>query len=112
MPGFGVASVFGALLGAFAAALAMGRFRLATFSDTGDTLRNLLGAALMGVGGVMALGCTVGQAHHRRLHAGARLVPDLRRHRRRRLLRACALLERQIMALTVRPCTQWHAGSR
>ena len=62
MPGFGVASVFGALLGAFAAAMAMGRFRLATFSDAGDTLRNLIGAALMGVGGVMALGCTVGQA--------------------------------------------------
>jgi uncharacterized protein len=62
MPGFGVASVFGALLGAFAAALAMGRFRLATFAGTGDTLRNLLGAALMGVGGVMALGCTVGQS--------------------------------------------------
>jgi uncharacterized membrane protein YedE/YeeE len=62
MPGFGVATVFGALVGAFAAAVAMGRFRLATFSDTGDTLRNLLGAALMGVGGVMAMGCTVGQA--------------------------------------------------
>ena len=25
----------------------------------------------------MALGCTIGQAHHRRLHAGARLVPHL-----------------------------------
>jgi uncharacterized membrane protein YedE/YeeE len=62
MPGFGVASVFGALLGAFVAALAMGRFRLATFADKDDTLRNLLGAALMGVGGVMALGCTVGQS--------------------------------------------------
>jgi uncharacterized membrane protein YedE/YeeE len=62
MPGFGVASVIGALVGAFAAARAMGRFRLATFADTGDTVRNLLGAALMGVGGVMALGCTVGQA--------------------------------------------------
>jgi len=62
MPGFGVASVFGALLGAFAAAVAMGRFRLATFSDASDTVRNLLGAVLMGVGGVMALGCTVGQA--------------------------------------------------
>jgi len=62
MPGFGVASVLGALLGAFVAAVGMGRFRLATFADTGDTLRNLLGAALMGVGGVMALGCTVGQA--------------------------------------------------
>jgi uncharacterized membrane protein YedE/YeeE len=62
MPGFGVASVLGALLGAFAAARAMGRFRLATFADTGDTVRNLTGAALMGVGGVLALGCTVGQA--------------------------------------------------
>jgi uncharacterized membrane protein YedE/YeeE len=62
IPGFGVASVFGALLGAFAAAATMGRFRLAGFTDTGDTVRNLLGAALMGVGGVMAMGCTVGQA--------------------------------------------------
>jgi hypothetical protein len=62
VPGFGVASVLGALLGAFAAAMAMGRFRLAGFSGTGDTARNLLGAALMGVGGVLALGCTVGQA--------------------------------------------------
>ncbi len=62
MPGFGVASVLGALVGAFAAAVGMGRFRLATFADAGDTVRNLLGAALMGVGGVMALGCTVGQA--------------------------------------------------
>jgi uncharacterized protein len=62
MPGFGVTSVFGALLGAFAMALAMGRFRVSTFSDTNDTLRSMLGAALMGTGGVMALGCTVGQA--------------------------------------------------
>jgi uncharacterized membrane protein YedE/YeeE len=61
MPGFGTASVFGALLGACAASLAMDRFRFATFSDTGDTLRTLAGAALMGIGGVMALGCTVGQ---------------------------------------------------
>ncbi len=61
MPGFGTASVLGALIGAFAAALAMGRFRVTTFSDTGDTLRNLAGAAMMGLGGVMALGCTIGQ---------------------------------------------------
>ncbi len=61
-PGFGVTSVFGALLGAFAVAAWMGRFKLVTFSDPGDTVRNLAGAALMGVGGVLALGCTVGQA--------------------------------------------------
>jgi uncharacterized protein len=62
IPGFGTASVFGALLGACVTSLATGRFRVATFSDTGDTLRTLAGAALMGIGGVMALGCTVGQA--------------------------------------------------
>ncbi len=61
VPGFGVATVFGAILGAFVAAKAMGRFRLLTFSDAGDTSRVLLGAMMMGVGGVMALGCTVGQ---------------------------------------------------
>jgi hypothetical protein len=40
----------------------MGRFRIATYSDSADTLRSLGGAALMGIGGVMALGCTIGQA--------------------------------------------------
>lgn len=62
VPGFGVASVLGALLGAWATALAMGRFKVTGFSDAGDIMRNLFGATLMGVGGVMALGCTVGQA--------------------------------------------------
>lgn len=62
MPGFGVATVFGAIFGGFLAAKAMGRFKLSTFTDIGDTKRGLFGAALMGVGGVMALGCTVGQA--------------------------------------------------
>lgn len=61
VPGFGVATVLGALFGAFVAAMAMGRFRLTTFSGVGDTRRVLFGAALMGVGGVLAGGCTVGQ---------------------------------------------------
>lgn len=61
LPGFGAASVFGAILGGGAVALAMGRFRVTGFSDRHDMARNLFGAALMGVGGVMALGCTIGQ---------------------------------------------------
>lgn len=61
MPGFGVATVLGAILGAFLLALAKGRFRVGAFADTNDTLRSLMGAALMGIGGVMALGCTIGQ---------------------------------------------------
>jgi uncharacterized protein len=60
-PGFGVSSVFGTILGAFLMAKTMGRFRLATFTDTTDTLRTLGGAVLMGIGGIMALGCTIGQ---------------------------------------------------
>ena len=62
IPGFGAATVFGTLAGAFAAARWMGRFRFSTFSDTTDTLRSLMGASLMGIGGVLALGCTIGQA--------------------------------------------------
>ncbi len=62
MPGFGVAAVIGVIAGAFLASLATGRFKLATFSDTPDTVRNLFGAVLMGVGGVVGLGCTIGQA--------------------------------------------------
>jgi uncharacterized protein len=62
MPSFAVSSVFGAILGAYAAARRMGRFRLVGFADTSDMIRTLCGAALMGVGGVLALGCTVGQA--------------------------------------------------
>ena len=61
-PGFPVVTTLGALLGAFVGAVSQRRFRLATFSDPADTLRNLGGAMLMGVGGVVALGCTIGQA--------------------------------------------------
>ncbi len=62
IPGFGVTTVYGAILGAFIAAKSMGRFQLTTFSSVADTKRSMFGAALMGIGGVMALGCTVGQA--------------------------------------------------
>ena len=60
-PGFGVASVAGTLLGAFAASRYSGRFRVLGFANIADMKTNLTGAALMGAGGAMALGCTVGQ---------------------------------------------------
>ncbi len=62
LPGFGVASVLGTLAGATGMALRMGRFRVLGFADVGDLKRNLGGAALMGIGGAMALGCTIGQS--------------------------------------------------
>lgn len=61
LPAFGVATVLGVALGSFASALLRGRLHLAGFAGASDTARNLAGAAMMGAGGVMALGCTVGQ---------------------------------------------------
>lgn len=61
-PGFGVVTLAGTLLGGFLGALSKGRLHLTTFADKADSIRNMFGAALMGIGGVLALGCTVGQA--------------------------------------------------
>jgi hypothetical protein len=58
---FGIATVGGVILGAFASALLAGELRLESFANRGDLLRHLAGAALMGAGGVLALGCTIGQ---------------------------------------------------
>ena len=57
----GIASVLGMIAGSASYALATRQFRWEGFRDTEDTANHLVGAALMGVGGVTALGCTVGQ---------------------------------------------------
>jgi len=57
----GVAAVAGVLAGSAAYAVASGRFRWEGFRDTEDMANHLVGGALMGFGGVAALGCTVGQ---------------------------------------------------
>ena len=59
--GFGVAVVFGILCGSLFYALASGGFRIETFSDRADMINHLMAGLLMGFGGVLALGCTVGQ---------------------------------------------------
>lgn len=58
--GFGAGLIGGTLLGSLAAALAARRFRWQSFSTPRETLRYLAGAAMMGFGGVLAGGCTVG----------------------------------------------------
>lgn len=57
----GVAAVIGAIAGSALTAIASGRFRWEGFRDTEDTANHLVGGALMGFGGVTALGCTIGQ---------------------------------------------------
>lgn len=56
-----VVSVFGVVAGAAVYALASRTFRWEGFRDTQDTALHLIGAVCMGVGGVTALGCTIGQ---------------------------------------------------
>jgi hypothetical protein len=57
----GVAAVLGMIVGASADALMTRRFRWEGFRNAEDTANHLVGGALMGVGGVTALGCTIGQ---------------------------------------------------
>lgn len=58
---FGIASLLGVVAGAAFWALRTGTFRWQGFVSLEDTGNHLLGAALMGFGGVTAMGCTVGQ---------------------------------------------------
>jgi len=58
---FGIAVVGGVIAGSFVAAVATRTFRIEGFSDSKDMIRHLVGGALMGTGGVLALGCTIGQ---------------------------------------------------
>jgi uncharacterized membrane protein YedE/YeeE len=57
----GIAAVLGMLSGSLAWSLASRSFRLESFRDARDLINHLVGAALMGFGGVLALGCTIGQ---------------------------------------------------
>jgi hypothetical protein len=58
---FGVGSVIGTVLGAHLAALFAREFRWEAFDDDREMRRHLVGAGLMGVGGILAGGCTIGQ---------------------------------------------------
>lgn len=59
-PGFGVGFFGGVLGGALLAALVFRSFRWQSFVSPRETGRYLSGATLMGIGGVLAGGCTVG----------------------------------------------------
>lgn len=59
--GFGVATVLGVIAGSFLSAILAGRFAWEGFADRSDLARHMVGGVLMGIGGVLALGCTIGQ---------------------------------------------------
>lgn len=58
---FSIALVFGTIAGSFAAALWKREIRLEAYDDALEMRRHLMGAFLMGFGGVSAYGCTIGQ---------------------------------------------------
>ena len=57
----GMVTVVGVLVGACFSALQQGSFRWEGFTHRADLVRHLVGGALMGTGGVLAMGCTLGQ---------------------------------------------------
>jgi uncharacterized membrane protein YedE/YeeE len=58
---FGIAAVLGVIAGASLSAILTRSFRWEGFANVEDTANHLIGAALMGFGGVVAMGCTIGQ---------------------------------------------------
>jgi uncharacterized protein len=57
----GIVSVLGVIAGSAVVALITKSFRWEGFGGTEDVANHLVGAVLMGIGGVTAMGCTVGQ---------------------------------------------------
>jgi uncharacterized membrane protein YedE/YeeE len=58
---FGVMALLGVVAGSFLWALLSRSFRFEWFASLRDFVNHMIGAALMGFGGVLALGCTIGQ---------------------------------------------------
>ncbi len=61
MVSFGLVAVFGVILGSLLWSLLSRSFRLEWFVNFKDFFMHFIGAMLMGFGGVMAMGCTIGQ---------------------------------------------------
>ena len=58
---FGIAAALGMIAGSAAYALVSRTFRWESFASAEDVANHLVGATMMGFGGVTALGCTIGQ---------------------------------------------------
>ncbi|MGJ5242564.1 YeeE/YedE family protein [Bradyrhizobium oligotrophicum] len=58
---FAIGSVAGVILGSFVAAMFSRVFRWEACDDARELKRHMIGALLMGTGGIMSMGCTIGQ---------------------------------------------------
>lgn len=62
MINFGICALAGVIVGSFLYSVLTRSFRIEWFANAGDFANHAIGAVLMGVGGVLSMGCTVGQA--------------------------------------------------
>ena len=58
---FGVMALFGVIAGSFVISLFTKALRIEWFNDIKDFINHMFGAVLMGIGGVLGMGCTIGQ---------------------------------------------------
>ncbi len=58
---FSIAVVFGVITGSFIYAILSRTFRIESFTTRQDLINHLVAGVLMGFGGVLSLGCTIGQ---------------------------------------------------
>ena len=58
---FGILACFGVLTGSLAWAIFSRTFHVEWFSSKQDVANHVIGAILMGTGGILAMGCTIGQ---------------------------------------------------
>jgi len=59
---FALVAGAGVIAGSFLYSVLFKKFRVEWFANRGDFLTHIIGGLLMGVGGVLAMGCTIGQA--------------------------------------------------
>ena len=58
---FGVTALLSVITGAFFYSVLSNNFRIEWFLSKQDFIRHIIGAVLIGIGGVLAMGCTIGQ---------------------------------------------------
>lgn len=58
---FALVAGFGVVAGAFLYSLMTKNFRIEWFANVKDFVMHIIGGTLMGIGGVLAMGCTIGQ---------------------------------------------------
>ena len=58
---FGVTALISTIVGSFVYSLISNNLRIEWFANKHDFLRHFIGAVLIGIGGVLSLGCTIGQ---------------------------------------------------